>query len=107
MTEPYTLPLDDPDATLENVGGKGANLARLARAGFPVPGGFLVTTSAYVEFVRANDLKSWIEKSLAQVGTIELDDLEHASGAIRARFAAGEMPAALARRRPLGVRCPG
>ncbi len=95
MTEPYTLPLDDPDATLENVGGKGLNLARLARAGFPVPGGFLVTTSAYEEFVRANDLESWIEKSLAQVGTIELDDLERASDAIRARFAAGKMPAAL------------
>ena len=29
------------------VGGKGANLARMVRAGFPVPDGFCVTTAAY------------------------------------------------------------
>ena len=34
------LPLDAAEATLPVVGGKGANLARLTRAGFPVPGGF-------------------------------------------------------------------
>ncbi|WP_458190690.1 PEP/pyruvate-binding domain-containing protein [Haladaptatus sp. NG-WS-4] len=32
-------------------GGKGANLAALARAGLPVPRGFIVTTAAYREFV--------------------------------------------------------
>lgn len=95
MTEPYTLPLDDPTAALEKVGGKGANLARLARAGFPVPGGFLVTTSAYEEFVRANDLGSAIERSLAQIETADPGELERASGAIRARFTAGEIPAEL------------
>ncbi|MCX6873524.1 MAG: PEP-utilizing enzyme [Verrucomicrobia bacterium] len=42
---PYILPLAecrDPAA----VGGKALNLARLINAGFPVPGGFAVTTSA-------------------------------------------------------------
>src|SRR6185503_3940924 len=29
------------------VGGKAANLGRLLRAGFPVPGGFVVTTAAF------------------------------------------------------------
>ncbi|MFE3449063.1 PEP/pyruvate-binding domain-containing protein [Nonomuraea sp. NPDC059194] len=45
------LPLDDDAATLEVAGGKGASLARLARAGLPVPAGFHVTTDAYREFV--------------------------------------------------------
>ncbi|MFD1938776.1 PEP/pyruvate-binding domain-containing protein [Nonomuraea mangrovi] len=45
------LPLDDAAATLEVAGGKGASLARLARAGLPVPAGFHVTTEAYREFV--------------------------------------------------------
>ncbi|MEU4543053.1 PEP/pyruvate-binding domain-containing protein [Nonomuraea dietziae] len=45
------LPLDDTAAALETVGGKGASLARLARAGLPVPDGFHVTTDAYREFV--------------------------------------------------------
>ncbi|MBC6449824.1 PEP/pyruvate-binding domain-containing protein [Actinokineospora xionganensis] len=47
------LPLDDPAADLATVGGKGASLARLARAGQPVPPGFHVTTSAYRAFVAA------------------------------------------------------
>ncbi|MBK7820721.1 MAG: phosphoenolpyruvate synthase [Tessaracoccus sp.] len=33
-------------------GGKGANLGELVRAGFPVPDGFVVTTTAYNTFVR-------------------------------------------------------
>jgi phosphoenolpyruvate synthase/pyruvate phosphate dikinase len=33
------LPLDSQDATLANVGGKGANLAKLAQAGWTVSSG--------------------------------------------------------------------
>ena len=44
MSAEYILPLAAPDAVLETVGGKGASLARLSRAGLPVPGGFHVTT---------------------------------------------------------------
>jgi len=39
-TAAFVLPLADPAASLELVGGKGASLARLAIAGLPVPGGF-------------------------------------------------------------------
>ena len=38
-------------------GGKGANLGELVREGFPVPPGFIVTTTPYVEFVQANDVQ--------------------------------------------------
>ena len=37
LTTPYLLLLDSPAASLETAGGKGANLARLIEAGFPVP----------------------------------------------------------------------
>ncbi|MFI7462397.1 PEP/pyruvate-binding domain-containing protein [Nonomuraea sp. NPDC049646] len=48
------IPLDDEAAAdLGTAGGKGASLARLARAGLPVPGGFVVTTQAYRSFVAA------------------------------------------------------
>src|SRR5919201_3479992 len=41
-------PLADLSASdLDVAGGKGANLGDLLRAGFPVPEGFLITTSAY------------------------------------------------------------
>ena len=45
------LPLDDAAADLATVGGKGASLARMARAGLPVPRAFHVTTAAYRAFV--------------------------------------------------------
>ncbi|MEV4802077.1 PEP/pyruvate-binding domain-containing protein [Nonomuraea sp. NPDC049421] len=45
------LPLDDPAADLATAGGKGASLARLSRAGLPVPRGFHITTDAYRTFV--------------------------------------------------------
>ena len=48
------LPFTSPNVTLETAGGKGANLARLTRAGFPVPRGFIVSTDAYRAFVEAN-----------------------------------------------------
>ncbi|MER5262568.1 PEP/pyruvate-binding domain-containing protein [Actinosynnema sp. NPDC002837] len=46
-TTALVLPLADPAADLEAVGGKGASLARLAAAGLPVPDGFHLTTHAY------------------------------------------------------------
>ena len=49
------LPLADPGADLDTVGGKGASLARLAAAGLPVPGGFHLTTHAYRRFTEGLD----------------------------------------------------
>lgn len=42
--------LDSPDATPARAGGKGASLAKLGAAGFPVPPGFVVTVDAYHAF---------------------------------------------------------
>ena len=44
------LPLASEGAILPLAGGKGANLARLAQAGLPVPDGFTITTQAYHAF---------------------------------------------------------
>jgi pyruvate, water dikinase len=44
----FILPLSDPAAAdPDRVGAKAANLARLARAGLPTPGGFCITADAY------------------------------------------------------------
>jgi phosphohistidine swiveling domain-containing protein len=45
---------------LEEVGGKGRSLAKLASAGFNVPGGFQVKTSAYRQFIVDNHLQQRI-----------------------------------------------
>jgi rifampicin phosphotransferase len=90
------LPLESTEATLGRAGGKGTNLARLARAGYPVPSGFLVTAEAYRAYAAANELES---RLVARVNGIRPDDPEElnaASEAIRAWFAAGTIPADIA-----------
>ena len=47
--------LDASDINL--VGGKGANLGELTKAGFNVPSGFCVTTAAYREFIKPKQKK--------------------------------------------------
>jgi pyruvate,water dikinase len=52
MTAPLTLAFHQIAASdLPRVGGKGANLGEMARAGFPVPPGFCVTTEAFRRFM--------------------------------------------------------
>ena len=47
-------PIDQVSAAeLDAVGGKGANLGELAHASFPVPDGFILTTTAYALAARA------------------------------------------------------
>jgi rifampicin phosphotransferase len=87
------LPLDSPSATLALAGGKGANLATLARAGFAVPPGFIITTDAYHAFVQANGIAPRLLELAGGLPTGSPADLESASRAIRALFAAGTMPA--------------
>lgn len=89
----YIYPLDSSDLNLDLGGGKAANLARLARAGFGVPPGFVVLTPAYRAFVAANDLQGVIEREIGRLEWASLSGFEAASTAIRKAFAAGEVPA--------------
>ncbi len=80
------LPLD-AEISLEVGGGKAANLARLVRAGFSVPPGFVVTTPAYRQVVSANGFGDWLLTSARSARIEEPASLEAASAAIHARFA--------------------
>ena len=86
---PLVMPLDDPGAVPGLVGGKGASLARLARAGFRVPPGFHVTTSAYLDFVGRGGLR---EPVLAAMSAVDVSDAA-TFGAAAARI--GELFAGL------------
>ena len=93
---PSILPLASALASLPLAGGKGANLARLAQAGPPVPGGFTITTQAYRAFVAANGLTERIAVVLAS-GSLETPEAcEDASARIRDLFRQGSVPADLA-----------
>jgi pyruvate, orthophosphate dikinase len=64
----------DGDASLtELLGGKGANLAEMARLGLPVPPGFTITTEVCGEFFIAGDklpedLKPQVDEALKSIG---------------------------------------
>ncbi|KKU95429.1 MAG: Phosphoenolpyruvate synthase [Candidatus Gottesmanbacteria bacterium GW2011_GWA1_48_13] len=47
------------------VGGKGANLGEMTRAGFPVPPGFIVTVAAYQRFLEESGIKKDIHGLLS------------------------------------------
>jgi phosphohistidine swiveling domain-containing protein len=87
MTAPLVLAFADvPVDALAHVGGKGANLAWMARAGLPVPPGFCVTTAAFAAFLGdAGPLHAALE-------ALAPDDVEGV------RRVAGEVRATLARR---------
>jgi pyruvate,water dikinase len=87
------LPLHSQKAMLATVGGKGANLSQLVRAGFPVPAVFLVSTAAYRAFVQHNELQQQIV-SLASSGAAT--DVEGVSVAIRQLFEAASIPSTVA-----------
>ena len=71
--QPYALPFTEIDATRTAlVGGKGANLGELTKAGFPVPSGFCVTTAAYREFVATS---AELDALLDELSGVRADDL--------------------------------
>jgi len=82
----YILPLDATDASLEVVGGKGKSLATMAAAGFPVPRGFLLTTTAYRDFVRENRLGAAILSLATNVSGQDAASSESVSADIHALF---------------------
>ncbi|KKS17662.1 MAG: Phosphoenolpyruvate synthase, partial [Candidatus Woesebacteria bacterium GW2011_GWA1_41_7] len=83
--------LDKGDTEL--VGGKGANLAEIYHAGFPVPPGFVVTVEAYDLFLQENDL---IHKIYDILGSLDVNDpaqLEEASKRIQRMILTSKVPA--------------
>lgn len=70
----YVLSFHEIDQTyLPYVGGKGANLGEMTKAGFPVPPGFCVTTRAYQAFIQqSKELDSLFD----ELDRLDTDDLE-------------------------------
>ena len=82
----YTTALNTRNDALETVGGKGRSLAKLANAGFNVPGGFQVTTAAYRSFVADNHLQETIVSLAKPVVAEGRVSFEQASRDIQALF---------------------
>ena len=95
---PNIVRFSDADAVVHSaVGGKAASLGRLTRAGFPIPPGFTVSTTAYTAFVEANDLPVVIADILPRLDYSDADGLERLTGSLRARIQEAQIPDELAR----------
>jgi phosphohistidine swiveling domain-containing protein len=87
---------EEGSTELAVVGGKGASLGRLVKAGFPVPSGFVITTNTYAACLRANDLEEKIEKILDELDYDNLDELEKGTAKIREMIVGCRIPGGLA-----------
>ncbi len=68
---------------LPEAGGKGANLGEMFNIGIPVPNGFVVTSTAYFNFIKENELDQKIKDILKTTDVDDPDQLMKASHAIR------------------------
>ncbi|MDZ7728335.1 MAG: phosphoenolpyruvate synthase [Dehalococcoidia bacterium] len=78
------------------VGGKGANLGELTRAGIPVPPGFIVTADTYFYFIHYNSLEPLIQKDLFNLDVQDSRQLAERAARIRQRIIEAEMPPSVA-----------
>ncbi|MDO8507531.1 MAG: phosphoenolpyruvate synthase [bacterium] len=78
------------------VGGKGANLGELTNAGFPVPGGFIVTAQAYFDFLGKTDLKSKISEILKGLNVEDSKDLQDRAVKVQELIKKADFPEDLA-----------
>jgi len=79
-------------ADISIAGGKGANLGEMVHAGIPVPPGFVVTATAYYDFLEATDLMGEIRKLLKDVDANDSRALQDASYHIKEKFVSVAMP---------------
>lgn len=82
-------------SSLPYVGGKGANLGELSKAGFPVPGGFCVTTHAYQDFIATSPEMDALLNALNAIDPADLNQLRNLGERIRTHLQQLEVPVRL------------
>ncbi len=78
------------------VGGKGANLGEMTRAGFPVPNGFVVTAEAYFHFLKETGIGPAIAKAVRGFDPEDSKRLNALSKVIKRHILSAKMPAEIA-----------
>lgn len=80
-------------ADVPRVGGKGANLGEMARAGLPVPGGFVVTTEAFLAALDAGGVRAALRERFRGLDAGRPEALAEGSTAMRELVARAGVPA--------------
>ena len=74
------------------VGGKGANLGEMTKAGFPVPPGFMVTAEAYYHFIEVNNIKQLIAELTSGLNVQNTEQLNRVSDEIKRAIIGAPIP---------------
>lgn len=80
------------------VGGKGANLGEMLRAGIPVPDGFIVTSESWYHFIDVTGLRQDIKDMLGGLDRQDTKRLQKVSEDIKAAIVSHEVPEEIAKR---------
>lgn len=89
----YILEFKEIDKeSIPEAGGKGANLGEMTQAGFPVPPGFVVPSSAYRLFIEENGFEKQIRNILKTANTRNPKELQSASEKIMRMMRHGTIP---------------
>ncbi len=97
MNNAYIVWFRDVDKNdIDTVGGKGANLGEMTRAGFPVPPGFIVTAAAYFHFLDEAGIRDKIRDTLSSLDVNNAKALERASKTIENLIRRSHFPKPLA-----------
>ncbi|MFH2124236.1 MAG: PEP/pyruvate-binding domain-containing protein [Pseudomonadota bacterium] len=93
---PFVLPLTDPAVAPALAGGKSATLALLANTlQLPVPSGFVITVNSFHYLLEYNDLRSKINKLLAEINLAHSDSLVRISQQLTDLIKNAEVPPAI------------
>lgn len=79
------------------VGGKGANLGEMYKAGIPVPYGFVVTAAAYFDFLKETSLSKKIKDALKLLHHQDPKNLQAAAVAVQKLIKREEVPKNIAK----------
>ncbi len=78
------------------VGGKGANLGEMTQANIPVPPGFIVTATAYFDFLKKANLMDEIRKVLLPLNPNDSKQLQDIAARVKQIISGAQMPPELA-----------
>lgn len=91
--EKYIAPISEIGFdNLVQVGGKGANLGELTRAGHCVPSGFSVKVTAFDDFLAVNQLRDTIHRIAKTIDFKNLPEVESKTAEIRRHITQSEIP---------------
>ncbi|WP_156869793.1 PEP/pyruvate-binding domain-containing protein [Sporichthya polymorpha] len=98
MSQPnYTIDFRAIESAEQDlVGGKGANLGRLTSAGFEVPPGFTVSTTAYRDFLRLTGLDAVVEQYCQEFDYDDPSGLDDLTTKLRSELTSASVPPEIA-----------